>query len=577
MICLRKKQTPIHRLTSDDGSVVCNREAAERFNTHFTSIATELVQSLPPPDGQRTMLTAPVPSSCFVVPTDAAEVYSIMYSFGTKKCHKNEIQPRILLSISNTVAHLLSDIYNRCMSKGQYPKILKMARVIPIFKSGDTSTLSNYRPISTLSIFNKIFEKILHARLNNFFDLNNTLSDAQYGFRPKRSTTLATLTLFCDLLKACHDKTYVICLFLDLRKAFDVLDPVILLSILNHYGIRGNVNALLKSYLTGREQFVVCENAKSSVLPISLGVPQGSVLGPLLFNIFLNDISNLPGVKTVLFADDSVFYSEGLTFEDAVNKMTNFINVLQKWLVSHRLVPHEGKTKLMLVTSRPRPELPVLFFNGKVLEWVRTFKYLGTIIDDNLLFTNHVNEVCGKLSRARGIIYASSRVLPTDGLLKLYHSLVYPYFSQSVILWGGSTDNVLRPVKVALNKILRTILNVRYDENHRPLMNTTAMYERLRLLQFNQIYEYFLLKFIRYAIYEDTRLFNKLFAHLLPNHQYGTRHNRFNLPAVRLDVEKQFVIFQSVQAFNRAHNSLIGPMSSYTFKCRFKKIQFPDN
>ena len=164
----RKVRSTI-KLVDDTGGTLADGEVAERFNCHFTSIADRLLTSLPANAEQRRMTTAPVPHSCFLVPTTPQEITDVLASFKNKKYHKNEIQPSILLLISHIVCPILSKIYNRCIYLGHYPKILKKARVIPIFKSGDTNELSNFRPISTLSIFNKLFEKLIHVRLASFF------------------------------------------------------------------------------------------------------------------------------------------------------------------------------------------------------------------------------------------------------------------------------------------------------------------------------------------------------------------------------------------------------------------------
>ena len=341
-----------------------------------------------------------------------------------------------------------------------------------------------------------------------------------------------------------------------------------MLLILEHYGIRGTVNALLRSYLSGRSQCVVVGDARSSELPMAKGVPQGSVLGPLLFNLFINDIVNVFSVQTILFADDGVFYCEAPTFDEALTHIRTFITKLEKWLTASKLLPNEEKTKLMLLTPRPRPQLPDVFFNCKKLEWVRSFKYLGTIIDDGLQFKAHVGDVVSKLSKARGAIYAASKTLPRTALLTLYYSLVYPYLTGSIVLWGGAPEATIRPVATLMNKVLRIILAVRFDVNRIPLMRTIPMYSKLRLLRFEHVYEYFIIKFFRFALYEDIDLFNKLYAPLLPTHQYATCNNRLNLPPVRVDVQRRSVVFQSVVAAR----GLLAPISKLTFKNNYKKM-----
>jgi hypothetical protein len=573
---LKRKVTNTNVSLAVDGETLSDCNMTNHFNTYFTSIAAKLVSELPRTNIVRNMSAPGVLDSCFLFPTDVLEVNNILTSFANKKYNKDEIQPAILCKIHHVICPVLTHIINNCMTLGIYPNVLKHARVVPIFKSGDPTSAANYRPISTLSVFNKVFEKILHSRLVNFFTLNNVLTDSQYGFRKKRNTTLAIFSLVQDLLKSFNKKKYTICLFLDLRKAFDTVDRVILLDKLSHYGIRGNANALVNSYLTNRDQFVTYRNSKSNILPCTVGVPQGSVLGPLLFNIYINDLASVCNAKSILFADDAVLYVERDEFDDAVSEARRMITALSLWLAGSKLTAHEDKTKLMLYTSRPHPELPIVYFNQKRLEWVKNIKYLGVILDEKLTFSPQILSVRKKLSKVQGIIYAVSKLLTRDALVTLYHSLAYSQLIQSIIIWGGATNQQIQPVKVILNNILRNILGVKYDLNHVPLMHVDEMYDTLRLLQFDEVYKYFLLKFIRDAKFLNTEIYQRYFVPLIPSAIHYTRNQRFNVPSVRLEIEKRSTVYRSVTVFNSVPSKLTEVMCSQTFKKLFMNFIFDD-
>ena len=279
---------------------------------------------------------------------------------------------------------------------------------------------------------------------------------------------------------------------------------------------------------------------------------------------------NVGDAKKVLFADDAVFYVTATTLVSCIEKMTTLINELSEWLRSNKLIPNVNKTKLMMFTPRPVDDLPDIFFDGKKLEWVSDIKYLGMTIDNKLNFTLHTQEVYRKLSKYQGIFYSLSSLLPQSTLLSMYYSLVYPVIIQNVIVWGGVPVANLRNINVTINKILRFILKVEYDDNNVPLMSTSHMYKTLKLLKFEDIYRYFLLKFLHFSFYKDNEVFFKYFLPLVPRHAYSTRNTKINLPIVRLEIEKQFTIFQCCKLLNDIPDELMVQQTDTSLKNKYK-------
>ena len=573
----RHKNDQEVRVVDGDGRCLQEMDLANHFNNYFISLPHQLVSNLPPfndGNGDDDVIDSVYrnPNSFFFRPTSYDEVMNTINSLENKGNPLFDITPRILKKISIIIVPYLVCIYNLCITNGLYPDFLKLARVVPVFKAGQRDNVANYRPISNLSSLNKLFERLTHKRLSSFLDNFNIISHSQYGFRKLKCTALANFHIVTDLMKTFHDKHYTVALFLDLKRAFDTVDSEILLKKLEYCGIRDSSNAFFRSYLTNRSQFVYINGSKSDKRTINVGVPQGSILGPALFNIFINDIIDYVGYNSVFYADDGVFYVTSETLSGCVDMMNDLIARLSHWLLVNRLVPNLSKTKVMLFTSRRCNDLPDLMFNGTNLLWVRSIKYLGVILDEKLNFFEHVCTLLGKLAQANGILYSMKYSAPTKVKLNIYYSLVYSILTQNIIVWGGLSYEHRRNIQIGMNKILRQILCVNYDENHRPLVSTDEMYKKLNLLKFDDIYDFFLLKFIHFVLYKDRRIFDNYFNDLLPIHNYETRNIRINLPQIRLDIEKRGTIFQVCRLFNTIHPPLLVQQSGYKLKKTFKEI-----
>ena len=365
---------------------------------------------------------------------------------------------------------------------------------------------------------------------------------------------------------------YTVAIFLDIQKAFDSVDKDILLLKLQKYGIRGISLKLIESYLTGRKQYIILNNHKSDLLNVQKGVPQGSVLGPLLFNVFIDDLSNLNIGKCVLFADDSIFYVTDISFDACIIKVKDLIKKILLWLSNNKLEPNERKTKIMLLTPKTVSALPQICFKDTVLEWVDEFKYLGMYIDNKLNFSSHASFVNKKMASLLGVMYSISKILPRSTLITLYHGLVLPTYSYNIVLWGGIYNNQLNPIITKINKILRVILDVKLNENRIPTVSTSEMYKVLNFLKFDDVYRFSLIKFLHFILYKDKNIFLKHFAPLLPNHLYNTRNSRINLPKVRLDIEKNFTVYNLCKLINNLPENLINQQTKTKLKKNFYSI-----
>ena len=562
----------------ENGVILSAPSSARVFNEYFTSIARDVVSRVTlgrDDDGNLMHGNAADMGDRFLNsfdPIDDDEMQQMIVSWQSERCSKDQFQPFLLPIISNVIVPVLRQILNNSLTAGIYPRVLKESRVVPVYKQGCRFSKSNYRPISTTSVFNKIFEKLLLKRLKSYFDSVNVLSDCQYGFRSGRGTTDALVRLVEDIADNFNGQLYTICLFVDLRKALDTVDREKLLRKLNDYGVRNVCLGLLRSYLTDRKQRVVVGESYSEFLENDIGVPQGSILAPFLFNLYIDDlVRNVRGCKSILYADDAVLYVSDSSLPAAIDKIAIAIQGLERWLCSNALVANEDKTKLMLFYPKIPSAFPAVTFNGIQIEWVSSFKYLGVILDTKLSFNDHISKVRISASKGLGAMRSVAKFLPSESLKTLYFSLVYPHLIYSIIVWGGVSESKLSPLQVVMNRALRVILGVSYNINGIPMVATKQMYVDLELMQLRDIYRFHILKFVRRALYNNECDYDRYIRPFVPVHDYPTRVQRYTVPAIRLETERHLLKYRLIDLLNVIPENLLSPMSVFTLKHSYKE------
>ena len=297
-------------------------------------------------------------------------------------------------------------VSNLSFQTGVFPRELKIANVVPIFKSGDEMVFTNYRPVSVLPIFSKILERLMYNRLIDYINENKLLYKYQFGFQKGKSTYMAVLTLVDKISEALDNGDYVIGVFLDFSKAFDTVDHDILLRKLEKYGIRGRALDWFTDYLSNRLQYVTYNGAKSKREIIKCGVPQGSILGPLLFLLYINDLSTVSNdCFSVLFADDTNMFVAGKNTSEMCVKLNNDLQEICEWLRCNKLSLNILKSHYMIFTTKNKTaqDLDIKISNTAV-ERVYDTKFLGVYIDAQLTWKKHIEYTCSKLSKCAGIL-----------------------------------------------------------------------------------------------------------------------------------------------------------------------------
>ena len=415
----------------------------------------------------------------------------------------------------------------------------------------------------------RFFEKAIAKRLTGFLESFNLLSNNQFGFRKNRSTETAILKFTNEVYKNLESKNHVIGVFLDLSKAFDSIDHKILLEKLEHIGVRGLPLKLFASYLSCRKQAVFCNNDTSKLDIIGKGVPQGSILGPILFLIYINDICNASDkLSYVLFADDTNLLLSDNDLNSLKLKLNQELDKVFQWVTTNKLTVNIKKTNFILFQNRSvDTNIGSISYGGCELNRVKYTKFLGVYIDENLNWKQHIQSVCSNLSRTCGILYRIRHKLTPETLRSLYYSLCYPYLIYCLSIWGCTWPTLVKEVYIAQKKVIRTItFKGKYD-------STDQLFKNLNVLKFDLLNQYFIMLTI-YKNINDSNIENIIFT--IFHHSQGTRGNHRNLrcPQARTTLYKFSVHCIGPKVWNTLPEDIKMCSKVNTFKIKLKQYLY---
>ena len=355
-------------------------------------------------------------------------------------------------------------IINKSLTEGIVPDKWKVAKVIPIHKKGDKLDFNNYRPISLLPCASKVMERVVQRQLLNYLKSHSLLSSNQSGFRPKHSTVTALATVTDDWLQSIDKGELTGTIFVDLQKAFDMVDHLILLSKMESMGVKGVELEWFKSYLSNRRIRTSVNNELSDEKLISSGVPQGSLLGPLLFIIFINDINSaFSKCKLHLYADDTVIYFSHKNPRVIENILNKELKSLDEWMNNNNLKINYEKTVCMLLGANgmlKRQPLLDVRIREKQLSQVKSFKYLGIVVDNNLKWDAHIEQMCNKLGKMVSYLGRLRQFVNMSELKLIYNSIVLPHFDYGDVVWQSASSSNLSQLQKIQNRAGRIILKV---------------------------------------------------------------------------------------------------------------------
>lgn len=508
-------------------------------------------------------------------PVMPIEIYKMVKGMDSKKSFGHDDIPLSVIKDNiDLLAHPISEIINNCINEGVFPDQFKLARVLPLLKKGAKTDPDNYRPISLLPVLSKLFEKVIKSRLVRHLTSLKIINHNQFGYQKSKGTLDAIDSLLNSVVNKLNNKLKVAGLFLDLSSAFDTVEHCILMDKLEHYGVRGNVLKILRSYLTNRKQYVeikslhegVEEIHKSKLFTVTRGVPQGSVLGPIFFIIFLNDLTKyikniLPDADLIIFADDTSAVIADDNIETLKCKLNVLIAACESWFSMNNLKLNVSKTKCMIFRSTVRNKVLVDVESlGRKIDIVESLKFLGVRIDCLLNWKPELDSVTNTISSACYAIRSLRDVLSIAQLRTVYFALVESKLRYSIKFWGNSYEYNIKAAFTIQKRALRTMLRLKQT------VSCKEYFIKLGILTLPSLYILVLL------------------THLIKNlNEFETDDERKNrvdtrrkdLPSIiqaKLNVVKHSSRVQSVNLFNKLPAELKNIQNVNMFKNKLRAM-----
>ena len=544
---------------------------ANGFNDFFTNVGPRLASKIEPSaQSHDHFLKNRVISNMFIKPVTEDELISTVKNLeGKTSLDCLGVNMNLIKQIIPSIKNQLLDICNKSFEQGIFPDEMKTARVIPIFKSGNKTDFNNYRPISLLSQFSKILEKLFTTRLDSFLAKNDVLYRSQYGFQKNRSTSTAVIELLEEISNNIEQKNVTAGIFIDLKKAFDTVNHDILISKLEHYGLRGVAKSWIESYLRNRKQYVVIDGTESDKQTVHCGVPQGSVLGPKLFLLYVNDITNTSDLlKFILFADDTTILCSSSNIKNLITIINNELNNLCDWFAANKLSLNVSKTNYIIFNKNNNDERihdPQIKIRDQVIEKVKVSKFLGLQIDDKLNWKQHISHVQTKLSKTIAIMCKMRHYLNENTLRTIYCSLYLPYLNYCSEIWGNTYKTSTRKIILSQKKAVRIICKAgRLD-------HSTPLFKKLKLLKFNDLVQYKTAITMHKVFYKQMP--PNILRYFTPRQSnYASRHtNNFLKTQYRTNTKAHCMSIVGVNIWNNLHQKLTDINKLTSFKYKLKK------
>lgn len=560
---VRESDASIKKIIYKDKEYSTEADMSNVFSDHFAACQNTLSLSVPAHLPRS-------PQSFFLRPVSSSEVFNVISSLKVTGPGLDSIRPSRIKLVAADISLVFADIANKIFRTGIFPELLKRGKIIPVYKKGSRDNINNYRPICILPFFGKVIEKLIYSRLMHYLNKFNLLSPHQFGFRNGYSTEQALLK-FTDNIKQFIDEGFVVgAIFIDLTKAFDTLEHSILLDKLESFGITGPTLNLIRSYLSNRPQVVYLNGQFSSTKLINCGVPQGSILGPLLFLLFINDLPNtLTFSKCLLYADDTTIYSPHKSLTALQDTLNADLNNVHSWCRNNKLQINPTKTTFVLFHSPQTvvsSSITVLLDNYTLLA-SDNVKFLGVTLDKHLKYNSHANSLIKRVSFGIRIIITTRAFFQPHVLISLYHAYINSHLSYCLSSWGNTYAIHLKPLQRLQNQAIKLMTFSPFRCHSLPI------YQHLRILPIQQLF-YHRLSLITYRLIHREISLDNIPFHIFVNNN-NTRfseRNNFLLPKIRSNYGRYTARFFCVHLWNNIPLHVKSSHSLQSFKHNMKSI-----
>ena len=470
----QSKSTTVNELKLNESSLTNPKDIAEGFNDYFSNIGTNLASKIGTSNCNfETYVEKAKSEFTAFQPVTVNLVYQLLSGLSAKKATGvDKISSKIIKIASPSISDSLTHIFNQSITLSLFPDEWKTARVIPIYKSGKRNVAGNYRPISVLPAISKIMEKILYDQLYDYLLNFKLLSDSQFGFQKFHSTATALLECTNDWYINLDRKSFNLVVLIDLKKAFDTVDHHILLRKLELYGIKGQASSFLKSYLYNRSQKCQINGVMSSAKNINCGVPHDSILGPLFFSLYINDLPQcLSKTKPRLFADDTNLTASGESINQLEAAVNSDLENLRKWLIANKLSLNVAKTEFMVIGSKQMLKTisnwqPKVKIENEHIKQVSECKTLGVTVDQHLSWKSNTENIFKKITSGISALRRVKDFVDKQTLLSVYNAIVRPYFDYCCEVWDVFGKTQSKRLQKLQNRAARLITNMTNDVDH---------------------------------------------------------------------------------------------------------------